>query len=139
MRTKRFAVEAEGKTQRKITSEMKDEHHHIRLQVWIEQESLKISQIHLAMFRHPVPECNRCADNLQKLVGTSLQHRSFRRTLLKTVGGQRGCFHVLELLHESQDYARSVLWDAPPDENGCYRISSLGHEGTVRCIAYRKG
>lgn len=138
MRTKKLAVESEGKTLKKIFSEMQDEHHHIQLEVWIEQETLRISSIRLAMLRHPMPDCARCAENLQKLVGMSLQHPSFRRTLLRTVGGERGCFHVLELLHESQDYARSVLWDAPPDENGCYRISAVNQEGTVRCIAYRK-
>jgi len=36
--------------------------------------------------------------------------------VLKTVGGERGCSHVLELLHEAQDYTRSIFWDKPPDK-----------------------
>lgn len=138
MRTKKFAVASEGENLKKITAEMEDEYHHIQLLLMIEQDTLNISDIRVSMLRHPMPKCGRCAENLQRLVGLSFQHQSFRRTLLRTVGGERGCFHVLELLHESQDYARSVLWDSPPDENGCYRISAVNQEGIVRCIAYRK-
>ena len=138
MRKKEFQIEREKDGLKKITAEMEDEFHHINLRVWIEDENLRIVKIHLDMFRYPEPACIKCEGNLQKLIGASLQHPNFRRKLLRTVGGERGCFHVLELLSEVQDYSRAHVWDQRPDKTGHYKISKANQEDAVRCIAYRR-
>jgi hypothetical protein len=138
MRTQKFLVETDEDTLKKITAEMEDEYHHIILRIWVEDSQYSIVRIELEMPRHPEEHCLDCIKNVEKLMGLSLQHPQFRRRLLKTVGGERGCSHVLELLHEAQDYTRSIFWDKPPDKNGRYTISRLDQEGEVRCIAFRK-
>ncbi|MBP1709684.1 MAG: hypothetical protein H6Q47_217 [Deltaproteobacteria bacterium] len=138
MRTQKFLVETDEDTLKKITAEMEDEYHHIILRIWVEDSQYSIVRIELEMPRHPEEHCLGCIKNVEKLMGLSLQHPQFRRRLLKTVGGERGCSHVLELLHEAQDYTRSIFWDKPPDKNGRYTISTLDQEGEVRCIAFRK-
>lgn len=139
MREKRIFVEPEENGLRRITAEMRDKFHHIQIHMWVEDQRLRITKIHLDMRKYPEPKCIECEPNLQKLVGTSLQHPNFRHRLLRTVGGERGCFHVLELLHEAQDYSRAYLWDQRPDEGGHYKISTVSQEGKVRCIAFKKG
>lgn len=138
MRAKRFLVENDEDTLKKITAEMEDEYHHIILRVWAENSEYRIVRIELELPRHPEARCMDAGKNVQKLIGLSLQHPYFRRRLLKTIGGERGCFHVLELMHEAQDYTRSIFWDKPPDKNGRYKISNLEQEGEVKCIAFRK-
>jgi len=135
MRTKKFWIEDSEAGFKKITAEMEDENHHISLQIWIDSKC-RIEKIELKMIRHPEKNCPECAKNLNQLIGISLQHPYFRRLLLKTVGGERGCFHVLELLHEAQDYTRAFFWEATPDKKGQYKISGLEQEQKVRCLAY---
>lgn len=137
MREKRFLVEPEKNGLKKISAELRDEFHHIILRVWIESDQLRIVNIELNMLQYPAPKCIDIKENLRKLIGLPFQHPQFRRRLLKIIGGERGCFHVLELLVEAQDYARPYFWDHLPDENGCYKISPVNHEEKVRCIAFR--
>ena len=117
---------------------MEDEYHHIILRVWVDDSQYRILRIELDMLRYPKEHCLDCHKNIEKLMGLSLQHAHFRHRLLKTVGGERGCFHVLELLHGAQDYTRAVFGNRQPDKNGNYTISTLGQEGEVRCIAFLK-
>jgi hypothetical protein len=137
MRTKNFLVETDEDVLKKITAEMEDENHHIILRLWVEDSQYLIVRIELEMPRHPREHCLDCLKNVEKLMGLSLLHPQFRRRLLKTVGGERGCFHVLELLHEAQDYTRGIFLDKPPDKEGHYAISGLNQGGEVRCIAFR--
>jgi hypothetical protein len=103
-----------------------------------ENEEVKLTKIELKMLRHPEPTCMDCKENLQRLVGRNFQNPNFRRTLLRTIGGERGCCHVMELLAEAHDYARSYFWDRPPDREGYYKIPKINKEGKAECIAYRK-
>ena len=139
MRQKRIIVEPDAQHgTRKITGEMEDEYHHIMVEIVIDEEELKIRSIDLSLLRCPEPTCSDCEENLQKLVGASLLHPYFRFLLIRTIGGERGCFHVLDLLQEAHDYTRAFVWDKAPSRDGYYRISRLNQEGRVRCVAYRK-
>ena len=138
MRQKRIIVESDARGgTRKITGEMEDEWHHIVVEMVIDEQEFRIRTIDLSFLRCPEPTCTRCAENLQKLIGESLLHPFFRFQLIRTIGGYRGCFHILELLHEAHDYARAFVWDNTPAEDGSYTISKLDQKGKVRCIAYR--
>ena len=137
MRTKKFLIADEGDL-KKIIAEMEDEHHHIILRVWVEDAQYQMVKIELEMPRHPEAGCLGGKQNIKELTGTSLQHPNLRWVLLKTIGGERGCPHVLELLSEAQDYTRSFFWEKTPDENGRYKIPNLDQEGKVRCIAFSK-
>ncbi len=139
MRQKRIIVELDARSgTKKITGEMEDEYHHIVLEIVIDDRELKIRDIQLSLLRSPEPTCAECEENVQKLVGTSLLHPHFRFLLIRTIGGERGCSHILELLHEAHDYTRSFVWDKTPAQNGSYTISRLNQKGKVRCIAYRQ-
>ncbi|MBW1679521.1 MAG: DUF2889 domain-containing protein, partial [Deltaproteobacteria bacterium] len=86
----------------------------------------------------PSPLCANISENLQKLVGRNFQKPNFRRTLLRAIGGERGCFRVLELLAETHDYVQSFFRDRSPDKEGHFKIPKINQEGKVECIAYRK-
>ncbi|MBN2468609.1 MAG: DUF2889 domain-containing protein [Deltaproteobacteria bacterium] len=137
-REKKFCVTSDDGLVKTVVAEMEDEYHHIVLTMGIESDQLRIARIDLDMIRHPEPTCKACEENLRGLTGISVQHPRFRQKLLKVIGGERGCFHVLELLYEIQDYTRSIFWDQRPDNKGHYEISKAGHKGTVRCIAFCK-
>lgn len=136
MRTKRFAVEPDGEGHKKIIAEMEDEYHHLVVRLWIDEQELKIRRIEPSLLRCPEPTCAACEENIQKLVGACLLHPHFRLLLIRTIGGERGCFHILELLHEVHDYTRSFVWDRTPALDGSYSISRLDQKSKVRCIAY---
>lgn len=138
MRKKKFTVKDDKGSSKKILAEMEDEYHHIKLHIWIKTDTLRIDRIELDMLRHPEPTCMACKENLQKLAGRNFQNPNFRRTLLRTMGGERGCFHILELLAEAHDYARAYFWDSPPDREGYFKIPKINKEGRVECIAYKK-
>jgi hypothetical protein len=138
MRKKTFAVEKDEGGSKQITAVMEDEYHHIEIQIRIDIHTLRIEGIKLDMFRHPEPTCPTCKGNLGKLVGSSFQNKNFRWVLLKTIGGERGCFHVLELIAEAHDYARPYFWESTPDRKGRFKIPRIDQEGRVECIAYEK-
>ena len=138
MRQKRIIVESDAKSgTKKITGEMEDEYHHIVVEILIDAQELKIRDLQVNLIRCPEKTCVDCEENLQKLVGQSLLHPFFRFQLIRTIGGERGCYHVLELLHEAHDYTRAFVWDNTPAEDGSYTISRLDQKGKVRCIAFR--
>jgi len=138
MRKKTFAVKEDKGSSKQITAEMEDEYHHIKIHLWVNIDTLSIERIELNMFRHPESTCPACKENLENLVGRNFQNPNFRWTLLKAIGGERGCFHVLELLAEAHNYARSHFWESYPDRKGHFRIPKIEQGGRVECIAYKK-
>lgn len=138
MRKKTFAVKKDEGSSRQISAAMEDEYHHIDIHLWINSHTLNIERIELNMLRHPESTCPACKENIEKLVGRNFQDPNFRWMLLKTIGGERGCFHVLELLAEAHDYARPYFWESTPDRRGRFKIPRINQEGRVECIAYKK-
>jgi hypothetical protein len=138
MRKKTFVVKEDKGSSKQICAEMEDEYHHIEIHIWVNIHTLNIERVELNMFRHPESNCLACKENIENLVGRNFQNPNFRWMLLRTMGGERGCFHVLELLAEAHDYARSYFWESSPDGKGHYRIPKINQEGRVECIAYIK-
>ena len=138
MRKKTFVVKEDEGSSKQISAEMEDEYHHIEIHIWVNIDTLRIERVELDMSRHPESTCLECKENLEKLVGRNFQNPNFRWMLLRTIGGERGCFHVLELLAEAHDYGRSHFWESSPDRKGLFRIPNIDQEGRVECIAYKK-
>ncbi|HNR12315.1 MAG TPA: DUF2889 domain-containing protein, partial [Thermodesulfobacteriota bacterium] len=138
MRTKRWLVEQDGEGYKKITAEMEDEYHHILIQLWVDEPELKIRRMEVSLNRCPEPGCRDCEENLRSLIDAEIAHPHFRYRLMRAVGGERGCFHILELLGEAHDYLRAFVWDHTPDAEGRYSISRINQSGRVRCIAFGK-
>ena len=138
MRKKTFVVEEDKSLSKQISVKMEDEYHHIEIHIRVNVDTLKIERVELDMSRHPESTCLECKENLQNLVGRNFQDPNFRWMLLRTIGGERGCCHVLELLAEAHDYARSHFWERSPDRKGLFKIPRINQEGRVECIAYKK-
>jgi hypothetical protein len=138
MRKKTFVVKEDESASKQISAVMEDEYHHMEINIRVDIDTLRIASIELDMFRHPEPTCLACKENLEKLVGSNFQNQNFRWMLLKTIGGERGCFHVLELMAEAHDYARPYFWESTPDRKGRFKIPGINREGRVECIAYKK-
>jgi len=137
MRKKTFVVKEDSSSAKQISAVMEDEYHHIEIRLWVNTDTLSIERVELDMVRHPESTCVACKENLQKLVGCNFQEPNFRWMLLRTIGGERGCFHALELLAEAHDYARPHFWEHSPDRKGVFRIPSINQDGRVACIAYK--
>lgn len=138
MRSKTFMVREDSRSLKQICAMMEDEYHHMELRLWVNRNTLCIERVNLDMRRHPEPTCLACKENLAKLIGYNFQDPNFRWMLLRTIGGARGCFHVLELLAEAHDYARPHFWENAPNKDGLFKIPGIHHEGRVHCIAYKK-
>jgi hypothetical protein len=138
LRKKTFVVKEDAGSSKQISAEMEDEYHQMEIHIWVNIDTLRIERVELDMSRHPESTCLDCKGNLEKLVGRNFQDQNFRWMLLKTIGGERGCFHVFELLAEAHDYARAHFWERSPDRRGHFRIPRIDQEGRVECIAYKK-